>query len=194
MWEKSELEDLNATFEKMSDQAISSVEVWGGRQKAIPRIDRYIDLRYKGQASELLIPVPEGEIGQAQLAALADSFEEEHEKVYGHRLPGYALEAVNLRLMAMLPTKQVPSRTTVGEKADPAATPEGANAMRTAYWGKKYGFIDTPVLGLEQIGQSTREGPILVDCYDTTIVIPPDCTVAMGDWGNVAINSSGGEA
>jgi len=194
IWEKSELEDLNATFEKMSDQAISSVEVWGGRQKATPQIDRYIDLRYKGQASELLIPVPEGEIGQSQLAALADAFEEEHEKVYGHRLPGYALEAVNLRLMAMLPTKQVPSRTTVGEKADPAATPEGANAMRTAYWGKKYGFIDTPVLGLEQIGQSTREGPILVDCYDTTIVIPPDCTVAMGDWGNVTININGGEA
>jgi hypothetical protein len=41
---------------------------------------------------------------------------------------------------------------------------------------------------LEQVGQTPLAGPVLVDCYDTTIVIPPDCTIATGDWGNVLIN------
>ena len=44
------------------------------------------------------------------------------------------------------------------------------------------------VVELEKVGQSPIEGPIFVDCYDTTIVVPPDCTVATGDWGNVVIN------
>ena len=188
IWEDSVLEALNHTFEKMRDEAISSVEAWGGRPKVEPHLERYVDLRYEGQAWELSIPVPEGELDQAQMAAVADAFEEEHEKTYGHRLPGYRVQAVNLRLVATIPTKRVPLRTIIGGTASSAAATKQAMEMRKAYWGKSHGSLDTPVLGLEQVGQSPRDGPILVDCYDTTIVIPPGCTIAVGDWGNVIIN------
>ena len=192
--EESMLQSLKNTFERISDQAISSVEVWGGRPKAKPRIYRYVDIRYKGQAWELSIPVPEGELSQTQLSVLFEAFEKEHERIYGHRLPGYPVEVVNLRVMATLPVKRVPLRTTnVGTKGMGTLI-KGIHGRRKAYWGKKYGFLDTPVLGLEQIRQSQKEGPILVDCYDTTIVVPPNCTIATGGWGNIIINIKSEEA
>ena len=57
-WEELALEDLNCTFDRMTNEAISSVEIWGGRAEVKPLIKRYVDIRYKGQAWELSIPVP----------------------------------------------------------------------------------------------------------------------------------------
>ena len=185
-WEESALEDLNRTFDRMTDEAISSVEVWAGKTKVKPLIERYIDIRYEGQAWELSIPVPEGELGQAHIAKLADDFKREYEKTYGYRL-NTPMRVANLRLVATIPSKR-PSSTMGPAVAHARATTQGIESTRRAYWGKKHGFIDTPVLGLEQIGQEPISGPLLVDCYDTTIVIPPGCTAAMGEWGNVIIN------
>lgn len=193
LWDKSVLGDLNRTFARMADEAIASAELWAGRAEVKPHIDRYVDLRYRRQSSELSIPMPEGEVGQAELAALTEAFEAEHEKTYGHRLSGYPFEVHSLRLVATIPTRR-PSLTRIGGGAGSATTSRGSQSIRKAYWGKKHGIIDTPVLELEQIGQSPRKGPILVDCYDTTIVVPPNCTIAVGDWGNVIINIEGEEA
>lgn len=66
--------------------------------------------------------------------------------------------------------------------------------MRKAFWGKKHGMIDTPVLALAQIGESAKESPLLVDCYDTTIVVPPGCSLARGFLGNLIINIGNEEA
>ena len=187
LWEDAVLENLNRTFEEMIDEAIASVEVWGGRPKAKPRLDKLVDLRYEGQSWELPIPVPEGKLGPTELVKATEDFEAEHEKTYGHRLPGYAVQAVALRLVATLPIKRVTLSSITGGAGRAKATGL-ASEKRKAYWGKEHGFIDTPVLELEQVGQSPLAGPVLVDCYDTTIVIPPDCTIATGDWGNILIN------
>ena len=181
------MEDLNYTFDRMTDEAMSSAALWAGRVEVKPRIDRYVDLRYKGQSSEISLLVSAGAMGKAELVALTEAFEAEHEKTYGHRLPGFSFAIQSLRLIATIPTRR-PSLTRIGGGAGSATTREGTQSTRKAYWGKKHGIIDTTVLELEQVGPSPRQGPILVDCYDTTIVVPPGCTIAMGDWGNVIIN------
>ncbi len=185
IWEPSILEELNQTFEKMVTEAITSVEVWGGRQKVMPHIEKLVDLKYEGQSWELSIPVLEGKLGATELVKATGDFEAEHEKTYGHRLSGYTLQAVALRLVATIPTKRVTISHIIGGAGK---TKMQAPEKRKAYWGREYGFIDTPVLVLEQLKQDPIEGPILVDCYDTTIVIPPDATIATGDWGNLIID------
>jgi N-methylhydantoinase A len=187
LWQDSVLEELNRTLVEMENEAIASVEVWGGRPKAKPRLNRLVDLRYEGQSWELSISVPEGKLGPAELAKATADFEAEHEKTYGHRLPGYAVQAVALRLVATIPTKTVTLSTITGG-AGKIKGKAHASGKRKAYWGKELGFVDTPVLTLEQVPQSPVEGPVLVDCYDTTIVIPPKANIALGDWGNILIN------
>ena len=184
------LDELNLTFERMIDEAIASVEVWGGHQKITPHLDKLVDIGYEGQSWELSIPVPEGKLGPAELVKAIADFEAEHEKTYGHYLPGYTVRAVALRLVATIPTKRVTVSTITGGSSKVKA--KAQSERRKAYWGKQYGFIDTPVLKLEQVGQNPIEGPILVDCYDTTIVISPNATIATGDWGNLIVNIKSG--
>jgi N-methylhydantoinase A len=185
IWQDSVLDNLNRTLEEMEKTAIESAEVWGGREKVSPGLNRFVGLRYEGQSFELSIPVPSGKLGLAELVKIKEDFEKEHEKTYGHCLPGYSVQAVVLRLMATLPTEQVILSTiTSGIGRVTGKTTE----TRKAYWGQEYGFVDTKVLQLEQVSQSPIEGPVLVDCYDTTIVIPPKVDIALGDWGNVTIN------
>ena len=186
-WDKSVLEELNRTFDKMTEDAISTAVRWAGSSKVKPSIKRHVDLRYTRQSSELSISLSDGEVDEAKLAALTEAFDAEHEKTYGHRLSGYSFEVHSLRLMATIPTRR-PEMARIGGGTSSAATNIGAQNTRKAYWGKKHGIIDTTVLKPEQIGPNPRKGPILVDCYDTTIVVPPGCTIAMGDWGNAIIN------
>ena len=196
-WEDSVLEDLNRVLDDMTEGAVSTARKWAGRTDAMPRMVRYVDLRYGGQSSELSIPVPDGEVGQTELAALTEAFETEHERTYGHRLPDYSFEVHSLRLVATVPTER-PTLSRIGAAAgsaaaspaadDPASGSRKPGSSRKAYWGKEYGTVETPVLELSQVGRKPAQGPVLVDCYDTTIVVPPDCTLAAGDWGNVVIN------
>ncbi len=186
-WEVSALEDFNRTFESITNEASSSVEVWAGRAKVKLDIKRYVDVRYEGQGHELSILLPDGKLGQAQMAALAADFKETYERTYGYNLKGVPLRIVTVRLVATVATKR-PRSTTAVKSAVQTTSTEGPQEIRKAYWGEKYGFIDTPVSQFEQIGLNPIKGPFLVDCYDTTIVVPPDCTATRGNWGNVTIN------
>ena len=80
----------------------------------------------------------------------AEDFEEEHEKTYGHRLPGFSFAIQSLRLVATIPTRR-PELTRIGGGADSATTRGRTQSTRKAYWGKKHGIIDTPVLQLEEV-------------------------------------------
>jgi len=190
-WEEAALEDLNRAFEGMINEATSTVEEWAGQTRPELTIKKYCDIRFAGQAHELSIPVPEGRLGQDQIAAMEKQFKEEYSKHYGYVLD-FPLSVITLRLVARIPTKR-PAPPMATASAQAGTTAQGHQAVRKAYWGKKHGFLDTPVCGLEQIGSNTVQGPLLVDCYDTTIVIPPDCTANKGEWGNVIINIEGEE-
>jgi len=63
---------------------------------------------------------------------------------------------------------------------------------RRAYWGPEHGFIETPVRRLDSLGARPVRGPLLVDGYDATIVVPPGSTIKKGEWGNAVIIIGGG--
>jgi len=190
-WEKSALEKLTSTFNKMTSEAISSVERWAGLSSLKPVMNRFVDIRYEGQEWELSIPVPDGELGQEQMAKVAKDFRKEYRTTYGYLLSS-PMQVVHLRLIARVVSGRSPYIVT-GASTKAEMSPTKRNQARKAYWGRDVGFLDTPVLNLNELGSEPRQGPLLIDCYDTTIVIPPDCTATMGQWGNVVIYIQGKE-
>ena len=69
---------------------------------------RLADMRYGGQAFELTVPLPDGPLDSAALAALGEAFEDEHERRYGHKFAGaHELEIVNLRLIGVVPVAEM---------------------------------------------------------------------------------------
>ena len=64
------------------------------------RLRRSADCRYQGQSFELTVPVADGPIDAATLAALAEAFGQEHERTYGHRAGAdEPVEIVSLRVV-----------------------------------------------------------------------------------------------
>jgi N-methylhydantoinase A len=57
-----------------------------------------------------------------------------------------------------------------------AAQPRTA-ATRLADFGEAHGAIETPVVSRAEIGDHPRPGPLLIDEYDTTVVVRPAWTV-----------------
>ena len=185
-WETSDLDALNRTFDEITNEAISSVELWAGRAKTNPSIQKLVDIRYEGQGFELSIPAPEGKLEQAQINALADEFKKTYLQTYGYSMD-ISLRIVTVRLVATVAVSR-PKSTTAVKSTVKTTGAEGSGEVRKAYWGEKHGYIDTRVSKFEHLGLDLIEGPFLVDCYDTTVVVPPGSTAIRGEWGNITIN------
>ena len=130
---------------------------------------RSADVRYRGQSWS--VPVDfRGEIEDEAVAALVDRFEAEHERLYGTRLePGSPIDIRALRLVSLGPERQ-----SVALRAQPAAT----SGSRLADFGD--GPVPATVTRRDDLREPTP-GPLLVDEYDTTIVVPPGWVARLDD-------------
>lgn len=178
------MQEMYRILQMMAYEAVSSSEIWG-YSKAEIEVDRYVDLRYSGQTSEVTIPVPSGEPNREQLSRLRQSFEDEHQKTYDYVLPKSIVEMVNLRIVAKIPSSKpvLPERVGAVGKLSQRST----SSQRKAYFGKQHGLVDVPVLNLEKLEQGARQGPLVIEGYDSTIVVPPDCQASAGSLGTVIL-------
>ena len=59
-------------------------------------------------------------------------------------------------------------------------------AARRAYFGARHGWIETPVLRRSDLA-TTRSGPMIVEEYDATCVIPPGARANLDAGGNIVM-------
>jgi len=148
-----------------------------------------LDMRYARQSSELSIPVEHSVLSPELLAAATEQFHLEHERSYGYCSRTEKVQLVNLRLRARGLDRQdhlpVPSalRTSKGKV--------GATE-RQVYFGPQQGWKRAPVLRRHDLNENPRKGPLIVEEYDTTIVVPPEGSVQAVS-GIVRIRLKGGE-
>ena len=140
-------------------------------------IDRYLDMRYKGQSFELIIPYSENFI---------DDFHKTHQKIYGYKTDK-DVEIVNIRIRATGKTeKPALERIEKGE-----VDPEDA-LIRWDYVyfdGKK---IKTMVLSREKLKAGNRvKGPAVIVEYSSTTVISPFSECYVDDYGNLILKVRG---
>jgi len=139
-----------------------------------PEWARTADLRYGGQSWEIEIELPEGPIGRELLAALRARFEDEHDVLYGVRgRPGSPVEIRAVRLAALGPSAAPPSF----DVPDPLVR-ERRQSRRMWLGGE---VADVPVRSRASLDVSAEAGPLLVDEYDTTVVVPDGWSVRRHD-------------
>jgi N-methylhydantoinase A len=71
--------------------------------------------------------------------------------------------------------------------ATPARRRGGATAARLAYFGPATGAIETPVVDRADLGEAPRAGPLIVEEYEGTSVVPPGASAALDAAGNIVI-------
>jgi N-methylhydantoinase A len=137
-------------------------------------IERYAELRYAGQAHEIRTPAGAGE---PDLARLAIAFGNEHERTYGHQAEREEVECVALRVLARVPADV---RPVAGR---PGCGPKSA---RKAYFGPQHGERETPVFQRGELAVR-MSGPLIVEEYDATCVVPPGWSAVLDATGNLAL-------
>lgn len=180
---QAEPQELNAAWERMTAEAVAQLTA-DGFSPAQMHLRRAANMHYQGQTFELTVPVPDGPLDAAGLAALAEAFGAEHERTYGHRAgPEEPVEMVNIQVVGQgLPERpRVPKRLLPGRLEPQTAVPG-----RRAYFGPQIGWCPTPVLRRMDLA-TPREGPCIIEEYDATCVVPPRVRVALDPYGNMRL-------
>ena len=201
--ENAPLDEAERRYAALAERIAAVV---GGPREEI-EFARQADVRFAGQAYELTVPfnaageeradrASNGAGGDAGASGAGDSrldaravaglcarFEAEHLARYGHAFMGeFPVEIVNLRLVG----SRRPTGLVEPASFDPAAH-RGPDAWRKACFDPAAGMVETPVIGRGRLDAEPRSGPLIIEEYEGTCVVPPDCTVRLDGLGNVVI-------
>jgi 5-oxoprolinase (ATP-hydrolysing) len=147
---------------------------------------RTADLRYAGQSWDIEIDFPEESDEGYAVAALVARFEAEHERVYGVRHEGGSPVEIRALRLAIIGPPRAGTEVRIAENARGPAT----HMSRPADFGEAHGTIDTRVLTRAEVPvDDPLHGPLLIDEYDTTIVVPPGWAVSRDPGGVITLGS-----
>ncbi len=176
------LAEIDAAWADLSRQARAQLEIEGFTGKDA-RLRRSGAMHYQGQSFELTVPVPDGPFDAAMVAHLEEAFGREHETTYGHRAgPEEPVELVSIQVIGQglregtgVPRGMLPSHS----ETEPAPP-------RRAYFGATHGWIETPILKRSDLA-TKQAGPLIVEEYDATCLVPPGAVAEIDADGNIII-------
>jgi N-methylhydantoinase A len=171
-------DELGAALDDLERRGRRELGLDGDRDGLV--VERWVEMRYVGQSYELPIVVPAGRLGSAITRELDEAFGREHERSYGHRVRNRT-EIVNLRVVCRAPRPAAaPSQGTPGSALERPPT-------RPAYFGPEFGLLETAVLRREHLSSMPTPGPLIVEEYDATAVVPPDWSATRDPSGNLVL-------
>jgi N-methylhydantoinase A len=136
--------------------------------------------RYLGQSSEIPVPISPAPAAP-MLAALPEAFAVAHERMYGFRAPsGDAVEITSIGLLA----RGLTDRQRLPESIPPM---RGATAASRMVWFQGSGWVSTNVVSRADLSATPQAGPLLVQEYDATCLVPPEATACLDAFGNILL-------
>ena len=148
--------------------------------------ERLLDLRYKRQSSELTLPLP-AQVEAADIRqVLAESFHAAHEQTYGYRREDDTIAIVSVRLKATIRTQSL-SFSELGGSFSQAAEKTAQPGSRRAYFGRQQGELNTRILSRSDLVEHAVAGPLIVEEFDATVVVPPRWQASVDAYGNIVL-------
>jgi N-methylhydantoinase A len=153
---------------------------------------RSADLRYIGQAFEVRVGAPAGDIDDSFASSVVERFHDEHDRVFGYSYrndPRHAVEWVNLRVTGIGPIKS-PKLPRV-ETGD-GAIDHARSGHRRAYFGDSWHEADVYRRDDLRAGDAVV-GPAVIEEFGSTLPIAPGFSGRLDRAGNCILskNSTG---
>jgi N-methylhydantoinase A len=177
-----DLDALNGILEGLWEEGRSQLREEGFADDSHEVVTQ-VDMKYEGQVSELTVYLPPGTVTPENLKKLSDSFEEEHERTYGYRTDA-PFQLVNLRVIA----RGLSEESRIPDSLDIPSTTNGGQSDRSVYFGPGHGFMDAPVISRGSLAGKTMSGPLIIEEYDSTTVVPPGWKVSIDQWRDVVLD------
>src|SRR3712207_1014632 len=180
-----DLARLRDVFTELEDRARVALD-GEGFPRDRQRVQRSADLRYVGQAFEVRVPVPDGEIDAEVGDTVAQAFHAAHRRLYGYDFaedPRQAVEWVNLRVGGIGPIRRpdlVELAPADGPVADRAVT--GSRPVFFDDW------TDTPTYDRQRLapGDVVR-GPAVIEEFGSTVPVHPGFAATVDRFGNLLL-------
>ena len=165
----ADFEGINRVFDEFVDRSTASMRDEGYDQADIEWM-RAVDFRYTGQAHELTIPMSAQMLDESVLSELVSSFHHEHDRTYGHKAENEPTEIVNLRLTATSRLHgSVPDSLRPRPRLHRRPPPQRLlRPRRRNPWKRRSSTV-------RPCRHPRPSGPLIVEEYDATTVIPPGC-------------------
>jgi N-methylhydantoinase A len=176
-----DVDALARRYEELEAEAAAELPTTGGELLCT----RAADVRYRGQAHQLTVPVASGPITSAAIEA---AFAEEYRRTYAIDASG-PTELVNLRVRAL---RKVDKLVPVPAPGGAGATPVPAGQRAVCFTGAA--FTETPVYAWDALAPGDGlAGPAVVEGSDTSVVVPPGFGVEVDPWCNLVLRYALGQ-
>jgi N-methylhydantoinase A len=175
---------LPALFAEMELGARRQLEIEGFDAGA-QRLLRSLDLRYRGQAFELNVTLPEAAVAAAGagLAEVEDAFHRAHRAAYGHENRDATVELVNARLTAY---GVVPKPAADRYRSAATSLDDALIERRRVWFGGA--VAECPVWERDRLPERARlRGPAIIEEFGATTVLPPGWTASVDEPGNLLL-------
>ena len=185
--EAADWSKINALIDRMRAESTQVLEL----EKVAPE-DRAFkvaaDMKYLGQYHEINIDWPQrrnGGYSSVDLDDIVERFHARHEQLYAHHDEEEKTFISNIKLaafgkVAKATAKPIPT-------ADPGA--DGFKKGERPVWFEETGFVATPIYdGDAMLANVAVDGPCIVEQRTTTMVVPPQFTVNVTQYGDFLMN------
>ncbi len=187
--------ELSSVFAGLATQAAAALTKEGFAE-ADHVFARTADLRYFGQAFEVRVQVPAGDLDDAALEAVADRFHAEHRALYGYDFSGddsQQVEWVNLRVSGIGPIQRPEIQRLEPGLVTGASAPSATSGpgTRQVCFDPDDGYVETPLLWRTDLAVGTVvEGPAIIEEFGSTVPLHPGFTARIDDFANIIITRS----
>ncbi|GAB3301578.1 hydantoinase/oxoprolinase family protein [Epidermidibacterium keratini] len=181
--ESLDLGKLGALFEELTGKAKAALEREGFPAEA-QRFERSADLRYFGQAFEVRVDAPDGEITQEWADEVADRFHAAHHALYNYDFKGnpeQLVEWVNVRVTGIGPI----ARPEITDISAGSGAESAVIETREVYYDdwSKAKIYDRAKLG----AGDEIEGPAVIQEFGSTVPIHPGFSATIDKAANIII-------
>jgi N-methylhydantoinase A len=126
------------------------------------------DLRHEGQATELTVPFEGDDFDQLRERFIAEYF-----KTYGYR-DSTPIELMKVRVAGR---GLRDNRLDFGNMKIAARAGSLRTGARQISFARGEAAVAVEIVDRSAVGSSARQGPLIIEEFDATIVVPPDATV-----------------
>jgi N-methylhydantoinase A len=182
-WTDLPAEAISQAFEELEAQCRERLRADGVADTDVV-LTRSVDVRYRSQNHELIIPLPAGPLDRAALRGLIEDFERTYEDNYGKgagfREAGFELTLFRVDAVGRTPKPAFAPHTASEDAREPRTRP--VYDVTAGRW------IDTPVVSWESLRPDTPvDGPAIVEHPTTTVHVPAERKVSVDAVGNLLI-------
>jgi N-methylhydantoinase A len=173
-------DDINRLYSSMFNEAMDEFKTLNVSAENVV-LEKSMDLCYKGQYHDLEVHLDdEGEITNETLEEVRREFHQKHKELFTFSLPEVPIVIKNLRLIAKVRTEKPAIPKIERGTADASVA---LKRERPCYFDN--GFVATPVYdGAKLKAGNTIEGQALIEEPTTAVVIPPNFSARVDEYGN----------